>query len=228
MPTGMIERASHTGRIRELYTRLAPLYDLVSSYELPHHREAVRRAALAGDEHVLEVACGTGRASAEIAKHLDRGGRLVAVDLTPAMLSRAHRRLKRLGLGDRVETGFGDARKLTFADATFDVLYNSYMFDLIDGEVIPSILSEFRRVLKPGGRLVLVNSSKRRRGRTLYEFLYEKGLLGFLSGGCRPVLLESLVADAGFRDLKRVYRDNRGLFAFNRLFGTEIITATRP
>jgi len=39
----------------------------------------------------------------------------------------------------------------------FEVLYNSYMFDLIPFDNMPVILQEFRRVLKPGGRLVLVN-----------------------------------------------------------------------
>lgn len=61
-----------------------------------------------------------------------------------------------------------DARELSFPDETFDLVYNAYIFDLMDAEDFPVILSEFWRVLKPGGRLVLVNMSKNKDGRTLY------------------------------------------------------------
>ena len=54
-----------------------------------------------------------------------------------------------------------DARKLDYPDDTFDILYNGYMLDLIPLADMTPILSEFRRVLKPGGRLVLLNMSKR-------------------------------------------------------------------
>lgn len=45
---------------------------------------------------------------------------------------------------------------LRLAGASFDVIYNSYMFDLIDVDEIPGVVAEFRRVLKPGGRLAMM------------------------------------------------------------------------
>lgn len=52
------------------------------------------------------------------------------------------------------------SRLLPFPDATFDVLYNGYMLDLLGLRDISIALGEFRRTLKPGGRLVLVNMTK--------------------------------------------------------------------
>ncbi|MBI4799453.1 MAG: methyltransferase domain-containing protein [Desulfarculus sp.] len=151
-----------------------------------------------------------------------------AVDLTPAMLNKAQAKLARLGLLERVELGQGPAQALPHADNSFDVLYNSYMFDLVDSSQMPAILAEVRRVLKPGGRLVLVDMSKQGGGRTLYEWLYERGLLSFASGACRPVLMRPLVEAAGFAEVSREYRKNRSLFPLNWLHGSEIVTGRKP
>ncbi len=219
----MIERACYSGDVSKLYSRLARVYDLFTDHEPAHLEEAIQLAGIREDDSVLEVACGTGRASAGIARRLREGGRLYAIDLTEAMVERAERRLREQSLIDRVDLRLGDARSLPFPDGKFDVVYNSYMFDLMDAADIPGIVSEFKRVLKPGGRIVLVNMSKNKDGRTLYEFLYEKGFLGFASGGCRPVLMKPFLDEAGFKEVQRIYRENRSYLFLNRLTGTEIV-----
>ena len=225
---GSVIRASlGKEEVRELYGRLAWIYDVFTDFEPAHHREAVNLADIQPGECVLEVACGTGRATRMIAEQMAETGRFHAVDLTPGMLRRASRRLAKAGLLDRVDLRLADAADLPFEDATFDVLYNGYMLDLVDSGDIPAILTEFRRVLKPGGRLVLVNMSKREKGKTLYELLYEKGLLAFASGGCRPVLAEPFLSQAEFTGVHRVYRKNVSFFFLNWLTGTEIVMATR-
>ncbi len=102
------------------------------------------------------------------------------------------------------------------------------MFDLIDLSDIPLILSEFWRVLKPGGKLILVNMSKDKAEKTLYEYLYEKGLLWFSSGSCRPVFLKPYVEDVGFERVKRIYRKNKSFFILNLMVGTEIVIGYKP
>jgi demethylmenaquinone methyltransferase/2-methoxy-6-polyprenyl-1,4-benzoquinol methylase len=98
---------------------------------------------------------------------------------------------------------------LPFPDNTFDVLFNSYMFDLLPLRDMPVVLGEFRRVLKPGGRLVLVNMSKEHGDkRTWWERLYRalpRRWAAYLLGGCRPVLLESFVRGAGFYRVEREF-----------------------
>ena len=84
------------------------------------------------------------------------------------------------------------------------------------------ILNEFLRVLKPGGRLVLVNMSKDQPGVTPYERIY-KLLRSF---PCRPVAMLHFVQSAGFTDARRIYRSSFTDF-FRLPFGTEIVTARR-
>ncbi len=219
----IIGQVSHPGDIARLYGRLAQIYDLFTDHEAAHHRAAVRVADIKSTDSVLEVACGTGRATIEIAKRLNKGQAFHAVDLTEAMIARAKRRLENYGLADRVDIQVGDARRLPFPDATFDVIYNGYMFDLLDSEEFPKVFSELKRVLKPGGRLVLVNMSKNTHRKTLYERLYEGSLLGFASGGCRPVILGAIVEKAGFENVTRQYRRNLSWFFLNWMTGTEIV-----
>lgn len=182
-------------------------------------------APIEPQETILEVACGTGRATLEIARQLAAGNKMFAVDLTEAMIQKAKKKIEREGLLDKVEFKLADAKALPFPDSSFDMLYNAYMFDLIDLPDIPEIISEFKRVLKPGGRLVLVNMSKNTDKKTLYEALYEKGLLSFATGSCRPVLLKEYLKKAGFQKVQRFYRKNHSWFPLSWLHGTEIVLA---
>ena len=94
------------------------------------------------------------------------------------------------------------------------------MFDLVALNMLKHIFKEFNRVLKPGGRMVLVNMSKNTPRKTLYEIVYELVRLF----PCRPVLMEMAVREAGFMDVQRLYRSSHsGLFRLP--FGTEIVTA---
>jgi demethylmenaquinone methyltransferase/2-methoxy-6-polyprenyl-1,4-benzoquinol methylase len=224
----IIEKSSHSGKITELYSQISWLYDIFTDHELPHHLEAIRMVEIKKGDVILEVACGTGRATVEMAKRIGERGKIYAIDLTEAMLKRAKKKIEKYDLIERVDLRVGDARKIPFPDEMFDLVYNAYMFDLIDLTEFPSIISEFKRVLKPGGRLVLVNMSKNKSGKTLYEILYEKGLLWITSGGCRPVYLKPYVEEAGFENVRRFYRKNQSFFFLNLLVGTEIVIGYKP
>lgn len=223
-----ISRTIYSGKVPELYSRLARHYDLFTGYEAPMHREAVALSTPGTEERVLEVACGTGRATEMLAALMGPGARLEAVDITEAMLKRAEKRLDLAGLGGKVRLLRASAMELPYPDGEFDLLYNAYMFDLLDAEDFSAVLGEFKRVLRPGGRLTVLGMSKETPGRTFYEFLYSRGLLGRLSGNCRPVMMAPFISEAGFAGVKRVYRKHRSLLPLNRLAGTEIITAIKP
>ena len=180
-----------------LYDRLAPIYDLWGVLaESRARRRALELAAIYNGEAVLEVAVGTGLTFCQIVQR-NPDGVNVGLDLSPGMLAKARKRLTGI-VAARYTLGTGDALDLGLEDNTFDLLVNAYMFDLIPFDRMDRILDEFRRVLKPGGRLVLVNMARREDGSScLYQRLY--ALSPRLMGGCRGVAMAERVAGHGFR-----------------------------
>lgn len=221
-----IVEATHPAaeKVQQYYAWRASNYDAGASFEAEHHAEALRLAAIQEGQRVLDVACGTGRGTVGLAQAVGAGGHVDALDLSPEMLDQARAKLAKLGLSDRVQFTPGNARELPYPDQTFDLLYNGYMFDLIPLDGFQPILREFERVLKPGGKLVLVNMSKPDERRTFYETVYAKG---WAVMPCRPVLMSSYLKPAGFIDIQRFYRPTRGsIVAW--LWGQEIVLARKP
>jgi len=169
-------------------------------------REGVNRGLRQADvrpgQRVLEVAVGTGLVHARLARRLGGSGLLVGVDLAPRMLAVTRRQVP----GARLARA--DARRLPFADGSFDLVWASYLLDLIPAEEMTPLVAEFRRVLGPGGRLVLVNFSKNGGGLTWWERAYRVTptlLVPYLFGGCRPVQAEPFVRAAGFAEVEREF-----------------------
>lgn len=202
-----------------IYTRLAPLYELWARLtESRARRRVMELASVRPGEDVLEVAMGTGVQLVGLAT-ANPTGRTVGLDPSAGMLRQARRRIDVAGISDRVELVDGSALELPFADESFDLLVNGYMLDLLPREEIPRALAEFKRVLRPGGRLVLSNMTKgvRRRER-VWDWLYAHGIV--LTANCRGVLAEPVLRQLGFADIRREY-----LVQSN--FPTEIVTATK-
>ena len=224
MKNAMVE-ATHptTEKVQKYYSWRASNYDAGASFEVEHHSEALRLANIQAGQHVLDVACGTGRGTVGLAQAVGPAGRVDALDLTQAMLDQAQSKLAGLGLSDRVHLKQGNARELPYPDAQFDLVYNGYMFDLIPLDGFAPILHEMARVLKPGGQLVLVNMSKPDERKTFYEAVYEKS---WALMPCRPVLMSSYLEPAGFTNVQRYYRPSHG-FLVSKLWGQEIVLAKK-
>jgi ubiquinone/menaquinone biosynthesis C-methylase UbiE len=99
-------------------------------------------------------------------------------------------------------------------------MVNSYMLDLLPRDEIPCALSEFGRVLRPGGRIVLSNMTigERRRHR-VWDALYARGIN--LTANCRGVLAAPVLTELGFDHVRREYTSQLG-------FPTEIVSAQKP
>jgi ubiquinone/menaquinone biosynthesis C-methylase UbiE len=173
--------------------------------------------AVRDGEDVLEVATGTGVQLVELAQRNPKGTTR-GVELAPGMLEETRKRLRKAGL-NQAEVMEGTALDLPFADESFDLLVNGYMLDLLPRDDIPRALAEFKRVLRPGGRLVLSNMTvgEARRHR-VWDSLYARGIN--LTANCRGVLAAPVLSELGFDQVRREYMAQMG-------FPTEIVTATR-
>lgn len=197
---GIVEAPLKTDRIRSLYNFASRFYSLANLIEEKHHLRALHLANIQPEEKVLEVAVGLGYTFSRILSKVNPDNTVHGIDLSEKMLDKTKKLVTKKGFSN-FDLKIGDARKLPYPDETFDILYNSYMLDLTPLSDISIVLKEFHRVLKKGGRLVLVNFSKKDSSPVFAETLYK--LNPSLWFGCRPVLMESSVKEAGFRNVKR-------------------------
>ncbi len=178
------------------YRSAAPIYDLWARLtESKAAKIAFELTAISAGEAVLEVAVGTGLFFARIVA-ANPTGRNEGVELSPAMLSRAVVRLDAMG-SDNYRLQSGDARQLPFPEATFDLLVNNYMLDLLPEDDFGPVLAGFARVLKPNGRLVLSTMAP---GPRWYHRAWGRLADSFpaLLTGCRPISIGSHLSAAGF------------------------------
>jgi len=172
----------------------APVYGFWSGlFESQAALEAYQSAELCGGESVLEVAVGGGEFYSTL-QETPELRQCVGVDLSAPMLARTRRRLASSGVA-RHSLCRASALCLPFDGATFDILFNLYMLDLMLEEDVPAVLREFGRVLRPGGRLILLSMAKQARAvNAIWMGLYHCSPV--LVGGCRPVPVgETLIAN---------------------------------
>lgn len=101
------------------------------------------------DIAILDVGCGTG---SQLALYDRPGCRLVGIDTSPAMLAVARQKL-----GTAAELAIGDATRMPLAAATFDLVSVVFVLHEMDAGLRPAVLKECLRVLKPGGRILLMD-----------------------------------------------------------------------
>lgn len=199
-----------------VYNSLAKIYDAWGYLTESRARDrALELAEIKNGQNILEVAVGTGLAFYEIVKS-NPDGTNVGIDISDGMLNKAKKRLRKLGNAN-YELKLGTAFKLEAEDNQFDLIINNYMFDLIPYDQMDAILTEFKRVLKNRGTLVLVNMTKGENlGSGIYDFIYR--ISPRLMGGCRSVQLSERIRRHGFEVKSREYYQQL-------LFPSEVIIA---
>jgi len=147
----------HARRVRDMFARISPRYDLLNhllsvNIDKRWRRNVVEklRPLLSPEAQVLDVACGTGDLSIALFENI--GVRVTGVDFCRPMLERATRKEPRIAFVE------GDALRLPFAEAAFDAV--TIAFGLRNLSSVDQGLTELRRVLKPGGWAAILEFSK--------------------------------------------------------------------
>jgi demethylmenaquinone methyltransferase / 2-methoxy-6-polyprenyl-1,4-benzoquinol methylase len=143
--------------VQAMFTRIAPRYDLMNrlmtgGQDAAWRKEVIRRAGLMPGARLLDLGAGTGDLARE-ARRQQPGATVVAADLTLAMMQRG-----RGCTAPEVSWTAADARRLPFADGVFDAVVSGFLMRNV-GDVAPP-LAEQRRVLKPGGRMVVLDTTR--------------------------------------------------------------------
>jgi ubiquinone/menaquinone biosynthesis C-methylase UbiE len=156
----LFPRSSHSGSTRG-HTLAAPrAYDTFVNIFFFGRRRAtyaslIRAAGVQPGQRVLDVGCGTGYFAGLLAQAVGAAGLVIGIDASPEMIEYASRRRRRPG---RCRFQVGAAEALSFAADQFDVVVSSLFMHHLPADLRPTALDEMRRVLRPGGTLLIAEA----------------------------------------------------------------------
>ncbi len=214
----------HLQRAAERFDEWAETYgeDRISGWFQHYQQTGLGRFDFEGSEHFLDVGCGTGWAARKAASMLPRGQAL-GIDISPAMIQRATRLA---GVLDNCEFRLANAERLPRETDSIDAILCSFSFHHYPRPL--AALAEFRRVLKPGGRLVLIDSA---RDTSLAIWMQDRWRRYLEPGHVRYYTvaeMQTLLAQSGFVTRGDIQTE-RGVFRFGKVFtGLMIVSCGAP
>jgi len=219
--SGVLRVLQSKDETRSFYNKIAKVYDLLAEHSERAMRElGINRLAPAPGERLLEIGFGTGHCLVELARAVGPAGKALGLDISENMLAIAGTLLEREGLADRAQLLCGDATHLPYDSDTLDGVFMSFTLELFDTPEIPGVLAECKRVLRPGGRIVVVGISKEgKQGIVIRAFEWTHRHFPNLMD-CRPIYVARAMAAAGF-----VIRDTT---LEHMWVPVEIVTAAKP
>ncbi len=217
-PLGVFQTRDQT---RAFYNKISGVYDLLADRsEAPVRRAGLDLLKAREGERILEIGFGTGHSLIRLADTVGPHGQVLGLDLSDKMLAVARANVAKAGLSARVRLRCGDAVHLPYADGGLDAVFMSFTLELFDTPEIPEVLRECWRVLRPGGRIVVVGMSKEGQREPLvavFEWAH-RHFPNFMD--CRPIFVRQAVEAGGFTIAKLVTK--------RMWIPVEIVLGTKP
>jgi demethylmenaquinone methyltransferase/2-methoxy-6-polyprenyl-1,4-benzoquinol methylase len=158
------QSGSKKEQVSNMFNNIAPYYDFLNHFlslgiDRGWRKKMIQEIQVQQPEKVLDVATGTADVAIALAKKLPQTD-VVGLDIAVDMLNIGRKKVQQQKLGERVELISGDAENLPFEDNSFDAM--TVAFGVRNFEQLSKGLADMKRVLKPGGRLVVLEFSKPR------------------------------------------------------------------
>jgi demethylmenaquinone methyltransferase / 2-methoxy-6-polyprenyl-1,4-benzoquinol methylase len=153
--------ATKREQVAQMFDNISPKYDFLNhllsgGIDIIWRKKAIKLLADAKPQSILDIATGTGDFAIEALALKPQ--KIVGVDISEGMLSVGREKISKLGMENVIEMRLGDSERLPFEDNTFDAVIVS--FGVRNFENLLSGLTDMNRVLKPGGRCVVLEFSK--------------------------------------------------------------------
>jgi ubiquinone/menaquinone biosynthesis C-methylase UbiE len=196
---GVLPVLQSKAETKAYYNKIAKVYDLLAERsEQPMRDVGFRRLAAQPGERILEIGFGTGHTLVKLARAVGPTGRVFGLDISENMVAITQQLVEKEHLSDRVEVQCGDAENLPFAPESMDAVLMIFTLELFDTPMIPRVLAQCKRILQPGGRIVVVAISKEgRQGLVIRAFEWTHRHFPNLMD-CRPIFVRRAIENAGF------------------------------
>lgn len=170
------QEAGKKEQVAEMFNNISHRYDFLNHFlslgiDILWRKKAIRLLRKDGPKQILDIATGTGDFAIEaLALNPDK---VTGVDISEGMLAHGKKKMKRKGLDHLIDMQMGDSEKLLFESNTFDAVIVS--FGVRNFENLEKGLSDMFRVLKPGGKTVIIEFSRPRKFpmKQLYSFYFK-------------------------------------------------------
>lgn len=159
-------------QVAEMFDSIAGRYDFMNHFlsartDIGWRKKAIRLMKKDAPKKILDIATGTGD-MAILANKLLNPDEIIGIDISQQMLEEGRKKIEREGLVNKIRLQYGDSETINFAENTFDA--GMVAFGVRNFENLEKGLTEIKRVLKPGGQLVILEFSKPNRPvRSLYN-----------------------------------------------------------
>ncbi|MBS3066908.1 class I SAM-dependent methyltransferase [Candidatus Pacearchaeota archaeon] len=215
-----LRKTSSEKDIEKAYSRLSYVYGgFENFFEGKLRNRSLDLFNVKSGDKVLEIGFGTGYNLVELAKIAGDKGMVYGVDLTQEMINISKKRLDKNNLEKRAKLTKGNAKKLPFKNNLFDKVYISNVLEILSEKDIKRVLNEIKRVLKPKGKICVIDVAKKGYEKSLFMKFYLFLNKNFPSYTSSPIDAEIYLKKSKFKIIKKEIVKIFGFFPMQVVIG---------